>query len=143
LNSQSLRAVLIEILADQTTCIAREINDRAYDEYYVPFESFRDLRETRDDLISKGTVEEVKRESPYGKPYKFYYLTATNDSKVNWIIESKHKLLLDYSEHTTEIGHFGEHLVDEAVDKLGFTDIKVRKRPGKKDVDVWCKDRNG
>jgi len=69
-------------------------------------------------------------------------LTAEDSTKVNQVIKSKHQLLLDYSKHTQKIGHFGEHLVASAIEKLGFTDIEVRKRPGKKDVDVWCKDRN-
>ena len=143
LNSQSLRDVLIEILADQTTCIAREINDRAYSQYDVPFTSFRNLRIVRDGLVKRGIVGEILRDRPYGKPCKFYYLTATNGSKVDRMIENKHKLLLEYSEHTTEIGHFGEDLVAEVADRLGFTDIKVRMRLGKEDIDVWCRDRSG
>jgi len=142
--SDDLKDILIGVLTEHTACIAHEINDRVYDEHFeIFFESFRNLRETRDDLISKGIIKEVLRDSPYGKPYKFFYLTTTESNKVNRIIESKHKLLLDYSRHTGEIGHLGEYLVAEAVERLGFTEVKVRKRPGKKDVDVWCKDPSG
>lgn len=141
--SNNLEDILIGVLTEHTACIAREINDRAYYEHSdVFFESFRNLLEVRDDLVSKGIVGEVIRDSPYNKPYKFYYLTTTDRTKVNQMIGRKYKLLLDYSEHTGEIGHFGEYLVAEAVERLGFTEVRVRKRPGKKDVDVWCRDRS-
>jgi len=141
--SNNLEDILIKILSEYTICIAREINDRAYSQYNVQFTSFRNLRIVRDDLISKGIVEGVERESPYDKPYKFYYLAATRSSKVNQIIENKYKLLLDYSEHTKELGHFCEDRVAEAAEGLGFTDVEVRKRLGKGDIDVWCRDRSG
>ena len=142
--SNNLEDILIGVLTEHTACIAHEINDRVYDEHFeVFFESFRNLRETRDNLISKGIVEEVLRNSPYGKPYKFFYLTEANSTKINRTIERKHKLLLDYSKHTGRIGHFGEDLVAAAVGKLGFTDVHVRLKVGKKDVDVWCRDRSG
>ena len=71
--SNNLEDILIEILTEHTACIAHEINDRVYDEHFeIFFESFRDLRETRDDLFSKGIVKEALRDSPYGKPYKFF-----------------------------------------------------------------------
>ena len=76
-------------------------------------------------------------------PTSFFYLTRADSTKVNWIIERKHKLLLVYSEHTRRIGHFGEDLVAAAVGKLGFTDVNVRLKVGKKDIDVWCRDRSG
>ena len=138
LNS-NLKDTLSEILKDHTSCIAHEINDRAYDEHDVFFKSFRNLRETRDNLISKGIIKEVPRNSPYGKPYKFYYLTTADSTKINRTIERKHKLLLDYSKHTGRIGHFGEDLVAAAVRKLGFTDVNVRLKVGKKDVYFWCR----
>jgi|Deesub1362A_J573_1020465.scaffolds.fasta_scaffold00447_29 Holliday junction resolvase-like predicted endonuclease len=138
--SRDLKDILIEILEKHTVCIAREINDRAYSEHNVSFESFRSLREIRDDLVSKGMLKEVSRDSPYGKPYQFYYLTNSDITKVERMIENKHKLLLAYSKHTKEIGHFGEDLVDKAVKKLGFTEVRVRIRISKKDIDVLCKD---
>ena len=138
-----LENTLVEILSEHTTCIAHEINDRACWEHFVPYESFRDLRVARDNLISKELVEEVKKPSPYGKLYKFFHLTTTDVSNVKGMIENKYKLLLEYSEHTGEIGHFGEGLVADAIESLGYTDIKVRKRQGKKDVDVFCRDRTG
>lgn len=142
--SDNLKDILIGVLTEHTACIAHEINDRVYNEHLeVFFESFRNLRETRDDLISKGIAEEVLRNSPYGRPYKFFYLTRADSTKVNRTIERKHKLLLDYSKHTGRIGHFGEDLVAAAVRKLGFTDVNVRLKVGKKDVDVWCRDRSG
>jgi len=142
--ANNLEDILIGVLTEHTSCIAHEINDRVYDEHAdVFFDSFRNLRETRDDLVSKGIVEEVLRNSPYRRPYKFFYLTRADSTKVNRIIERKHKLLLDYSEHTGRIGHFGEDLVADAVEKLGFTDVNVRLKVGKKDVDVWCRDRSG
>ena len=133
-----LRSILIEILTEYGACIAHEINDRAYSQYSIPFTSFRDLREVRDELISEGIVREVARDSPYGRPYKFHYL-STNSSRVDRVIEKKHSMLLEYSHHTREIGRFGEDLVANAVSKLGFTDVKVRKPLGKKDIDVWCR----
>jgi len=136
-----LEDTLISVLSERTVCIAREINDRAYYEHGVPFESFMALRQTRDGLIEWGTIREVVRDSPYGKPCKFYYLTNAGD--VGRMIKTKQRMLFEYSEHTNEIGHFGEQLVAEAAHKLGFTEILVRKRAGKRDVDVLCKDRSG
>lgn len=141
--SNNLEEILRQILIQQSACIAHEINDRAYYNCGVPFESFRDLRQIRDKLIPSGEIQETQKKSPYGKPYKFFYLTAIESKEVNQLIEMKHKLLLDYSEHTMEIGHFGEDLVACAVGRLGFTEIEVRKRIGKKDIDVWCRDPSG
>lgn len=138
-----LEDTLINILSEHTVCIAREINDRAYFEQFVPFESFRNLREERDNLISKAVVDEVEKESPYGKAYKFYYLTAANGSRVNQVIKSKYQLLLEYSKHRKEIGHFCEDIVAESVRRLGFTEIEVRKPLSNNDIDVWCRDRSG
>lgn len=140
--SDALENVLIKILSEHIACIAHEINDRAYYEYEVLFESFVKLREIRDKIVSEGIVKEKTRRSPYGKPFKFYYLTEIDSAKVNHIIKTKYMLLFKYAKHTCIIGRFGENLVAKSVEKLGFTKIKVRKRLGKKDVDVWCKDRS-
>jgi len=136
-----LGGILYEILSDHTACIAREINDRACYEYDVPFESFMKLRHRRDELTEWGIIKEIVMGSPYGKPCQFYYLNGANN--VNRTIRSKRKLIFEYSEHTGEIGKFGEQLVAEALRKLGFTEISARKRTGKRDVDVLCRDRSG
>ncbi|NIO36297.1 hypothetical protein GTO27_01185 [Candidatus Bathyarchaeota archaeon] len=108
MKSYDLRDVLIEILTTHTACIAHEINDRAYNEHDISFESFRNLRETRDSLLSDKLVEKTEKESPYGKPFKFYYLRSTPDGKTSSVVKKIHKTLLDYSKKTDEIGRKGK-----------------------------------
>ena len=141
--SYRLDRILTEILQKHSACIAHEINDRAYSEHFVSFNSFRNLREERDNLISKGIVDEIEKESPYGMAYKFFYLTATNGDIVSQAIKRKHELLFEYSKHRKEIGHFFEDLVAESANKLGFTEIEDRKALSNNDIDVWCRDRSG
>ncbi len=58
------------------------------------------------------------------------------------MIRGKHKFLLDYAKRTARIGRFGEDLVASALQRLGYTEIETRKPLSKKDIDVFCRDRN-
>ena len=138
----SLKKVVVTILEKQTVCLQHEITDRAWSNFRRKFPSFD---KAIYELFLEKTIDVRMKESPYGKPFHFYFLSTKDVNEVNRIINYKLDLLWKHSKLTEEVGRLGEMLVGNIVKDLGYSEVEIRKEKHgdigfkRMDLDVWGK----
>ncbi len=140
--SEDTIRVVKTILNEHKACIQHEITDRAWIDFK---QKSRSVTYAIDMLYSIDVIRRQKVESPYGKPFHFYYLPNIDSIVLSDAIDYKLDLLMKHSSLTEEIGYFGEKLVASVIKRLCYDEVETRKMKlgkigiNRRDIDVWGK----